>query len=113
MANIEIKSKAYTTETYKKFVTTDFKTFLPPAEEENTDTVEELFRLYDKLYYIIPVDGEVNSHKYLLQKSSELTDFDKSTEEIQPLLDEIAQLRAQLLNANEQIFELQKEQLDG
>jgi hypothetical protein len=35
-----------------------------------------------------------------------LTDFEKNTQDIQPLLDEIAILREQLLSANEEIFEL-------
>ena len=113
MENIEVRKTVYNKETFDKVVDRDFKTFVPPAVEQDTDTVEEFFRLYNKLYYTIPLEGENNSHQYLLHKSSELVDFEKTTEDIQPLLDEIGQLRAQLLSANEQIFELQSQLTDG
>lgn len=105
---VRIQKQAYRAEQFNNLVDTRFTTFIKPIQEVDTDTVEELFRLYDKLYYSIPAKGENNSHEYLLKKSSEITDFEKSTEDIQPLLDEIAQLRQQLLQANEQIFELEK-----
>ncbi len=93
---------------YDTVVDKEFKTFTLPEPEVDTDTAEELFRLYDKLYFTIPREGNENSHQYLLEKSSELVDFDKTTEDIEPLLDEIAQLRQQLLQANQQIFDLEK-----
>ncbi len=85
----------------------EFKSFKDPVPEIDTDTIEELFRLYDLLYYNIPAEGDTNSHEYLLRMSSELADFDKNLEEIQPLLDEVAQLRQELLLANQQIIELE------
>ena len=93
---IKVSKKVYSKEDFNKSVDTSFKTFVDEPEEEATDTVDELFRLYE-----IPLKGENNSHEYLLQKSSELVDFDKSTEEIQPLLDEISELRERLLEAQE------------
>lgn len=103
---VRIQKESYNSSQYKNFVDREFTTFVDPTPVIDTDTVEELFRLYDKLYYTIPIEGEDNSHQYLLQRSSELTDFEKNTEDIQPLLDEISSLREQLLSANEEIFEL-------
>ncbi len=111
MANkkqINIYREVYKKEDINTVLDTEFKTFTKPVEEVDTDTVQELFRLYDKLYYIIPAEGEENSHQYLIKRSSELVDFEKSTEDIQPLLDEIAQLRRQLLEANERQFEIDR-----
>ena len=105
--NIQIQKGSYNSTQYKKFIDTEFKTYVPEEVIVDTDTVEELFRLYDKLYFRIPLEGETNSHQYLLRRSSEQVDFEKSTEDIQPFLDEIAQLRQQLLDANETIFELE------
>lgn len=104
---IRIQKQVYRSDQVNNLVDREFTTFTKPVTVVDTDTIEELFRLYDKLYYSIPLEGEQNSHQYLLQKSSELTDFEKTTEDIQPLLDEIAQLRQQLLEANQQLFELQ------
>lgn len=100
-------------ELYKKgdintLIDTEFKTFVKPVEGVDTDTIEELFRLYDKLFYIIPVDGETNSHQYLLKESSKLASLDRFSEEIQPLLDEISQLRRELLASDERQFELDR-----
>ena len=67
--------------------------------------LEEFFELYENLYYEIPLQGEAASHTFLVQRSSELLDFKKDTEDIQPLLDEIAILREQILSLNEQLIE--------
>ena len=108
MANdIRIQKTVYSTPEFTKIVDTSFKTFTQPVPEEDLDTPEEFFRLYEKLYYVIDIEGETNSHQYLVNKSSELLNFDAVTEDIQPLLDEIAQLREQLLSANEQILTLE------
>ena len=108
MANdIQIQKTVFNSTEFEKVVDRTFSTFIQPTVEEDTDTVEEFFRLYEKLYYDINVEGEENSHEYLIRKSSELVNFEKSTEEIQPLLDEIAQLREQLLQANQQILDLE------
>ncbi len=105
---VRIQKQSYRSDQINNLVDRQFSTFTKPQPEIDTDTVEEFFRLYDKLYYNIPIEGELNSHQYILQRSSELVDFEKSTEDLQPLLDEIAQLRQQLLDANQQIFELEQ-----
>ena len=106
-SNVEIKRTVYGSAEFGKVVDTTFKTFTQPTTAEDTDTPEELFRLYDKLYYVIDVEGETDSHEYLVKRSSELISFDNTTEEIQPLLDEISQLRQQNLSLNQQLLDLQ------
>ena len=109
MANQEVKIQktVYREEDFSKIVDTRFTTFVKPTPAQDTDTISELFRLYDKLYYSIPSEGPSNSHEYLVKKSSEIYKLDQTTEDIQPLLDEIANLRANLLEANQTIIELQ------
>lgn len=104
---IKIQKTVYKEQDFSKVVDRSFKTFVKPTAAQDTDTAEELFRLYDKLYLSIPIQGATNSHEYLVNKSSELYKFDQMTEDIQPLLDEIASLRANLLEANRTIIELQ------
>ena len=105
--NIQMQKTVFNSTEFGKVVDSTFSTFTQPVPEEDTDTVDELFRLYEKLYFVIDIQGEENSHEYLVRKSSELANFERSTEEIQPLLDEIAQLREQLLQANQQILDLE------
>ncbi len=108
MANdIQVQKTVFNSTTFNKVVDTSFKTYVQPVAATDTDTADELFRLYDKLYYDLDVTGATNSHEYLVKRSSELINFDTTTEDIQPLLDEIAQLREQLLSANQQILTLQ------
>lgn len=105
--NVQIQKTVYNSTEFSKVVDRSFSTFTQPVPEADTDTVEEFFRLYEKLYYVITPTGETDSHEYLIKKSSELVNFDRVTEDIQPLLDEIAQLRGQLLQANQQILDLE------
>lgn len=91
---------------FSKVVDTAFKTYAPPAVVQDTDTVEELFRLFSKLFYDIPVYGPVGSLEALVKKSLELYEPEQATVEVQPLLDEIADLRQRLLQANQEILTL-------
>ena len=104
--DIQIKKTSYTKDQYSKVVEREF-TFFVEESPEIVVSVEEFFNLYEELYLEIPVEGSINSHTYLVSKSNELVKLDSTTEEIQPLLDEIAELRQQLLDANRQIIELQ------
>ena len=104
--SVEIKKTVFDNTKFTKVVDRSFNTFvLPPVD--NTDDVANFFRLYEDLYYVIDVTGETDSHEYLVRKSSELLDFDATTLDIQPLLDEIAQLREENLALNQQILTLE------
>jgi len=106
MANITVKKTVFKKDDFVKAVDTTFSTYVEPVVEVDNDTVEELFRLYNKLYFEIPVEGDTNSHRFLVNKSSELAKFVDDLQDIQPLLDEIAQLRRQLLDYQQQIIDL-------
>ena len=107
--NVEIRKTVLGTDNFNKVIDNSFKTFTQPVPEEDPDTPEELFRLYEKLYYSIDVTGETDSHEYLIKKSSELVNFDTVTEDIQPLLDEIADLREQNSALNQQLIDIEAE----
>jgi len=88
MANeIRIKKTVFEKGNFDKVVDRSFNTFAQPTPIEEQPTVEEFFDLYEQLYYEIPVEDTTQSHQYLIQRSSELVDFQKDTEDIQPLLD--------------------------
>lgn len=106
--NLPIQKTVYNREKYRKVVNREFSTFVPPPPDADP-TVDDFFNLYETLFYEIPAEGETGSHTYLIQKSSELVDFEKDNIDIQPLLDEIADLRQQLLEANTEILQLEIE----
>lgn len=115
MANtkIQVRKTVYDNVGLSKIVDREFRTFVEVPDEQGTDTVDELFRLYDKLYLEVPAEGDTNSHRYLVQKSSELLNVDLDNQAIQPLLDEIAQLRQELLEANQEIASLNIQVANG
>lgn len=110
-SEIKMQKTVSSKEKFTKLVDTSFTTFVDPQQNQDGDTVEELFRLYAKLYYEIPIEGDTNSHQYLVQESSKLVEFDRDTEDIQPLLDEITELRQRVLEAQQTIVELQTSQI--
>lgn len=97
---------------FDKVIDSSFSTFIEEEIEESTDTVENLFRLYRKLYYDIPIEGETNSHTFLVTESSKLVDIEKDLTDVQPLLDEITELRERLLTVNQQMIEIQTQAIE-
>lgn len=69
-------------------------------KEGNLDliSIEEFFSLYDKLFYNIPKEGELNSHETLVNRSSEYSQTQHINSEIEELVSEITTLREEILN---------------
>lgn len=102
---VELKKEVINLKEFQQVVDTSFKFYTEPVVPVNIDTVEELFRLYSKLYLEVPTYGATNSHEYLVTQSSKLYQESNSAD-IVPLTNEIADLRERLLEANQQIQEL-------
>lgn len=107
---LNLKKKVFNRQRFSQLINTEFTELVQP-EEIDTDTVEEFFRLYNKLYFEIPKTGERSSHEFLIKESSKIVDVEKDTTQIQPLLDEIAQLRRSLLQKDREILEIQNNSL--
>lgn len=103
--DIQIKKTVYPKGNFDKVIDRSFKTFAQQPDVEEERTVEEFFQDYENLFYEIPPEGATQSHQYLIQRSLEIVDFEKDTQDIEPLLDEIAQLRAQILEYQEQLIQ--------
>ena len=101
MAKVDLRKTVYNRNEFDKVVgDRNFTTFTPPTEDPEL-TVDEFFQAYEDLFLTIPVNGSNKSHEYLIRRSSELVGFQRTTEDIQPLLDEISSLRQQLLEARQ------------
>lgn len=97
-SKIELQKNLLNRNSADKVLDRNFNFFFQETSEDvDNDTVEELFRLYDKLFYEIPKEGEENSHQYLVERSSDMYKSEERSEEIQPLLEEISELRERLL----------------
>jgi hypothetical protein len=108
MANYPLNRIVYNKEAYEKTIDTSFAQIQTPAPPlRNTITVPEFFNLYNAIFYDIPVEGDINSHAYLVAKSGEYINVEQVNQDIQLLLDEISSLRQQLLAANQQVLNSQ------
>ncbi len=75
----------------------------PSTFDPSLATVGDFFTIYQSLFLQIPKEGAVNSHQFLIDSSTEYTQYIAQKEEIEELLDEINTLREQNLELVEDI----------
>jgi hypothetical protein len=108
--NVNFNKQVYNKSQYSKVIDTSFKELGVVSIQDQIaaqPTVNDFFVMYNDLFYDIPELGTINSHEYLIKKSSEYIDFQANQEEILALQNEIAQLRTELLASQKQVIELQ------
>jgi hypothetical protein len=108
--NVNLNKQVYNKDQYTKVIDTSFKQLgVQSIQQQINDqpTVDDFFNMYNELFYDISETGEVNSHEFLIKKSSEYIGFEANQEEIIALQAEIAQLRIDLLDSQKQVIELQ------
>lgn len=110
MVNLDLTKDSFDKELVKKLVNTEFSFFVESPQEQQL-TIEDFFAAYESLYLDIPIEGQNQSHEYLIRRSSELLNLERDTSDIEPLLNEIAKLRERLLNSNRKISELENQLL--
>lgn len=107
---VDFVPKVYRRKDVQSVLDRAFREFGQIEEEQDSKTsIEQFFRSYEDLYYLIPATGSVNSHQYLVEKSSELYTPEQVAVDIQPLLDEITLLRSQSVSDQQTIISLQTE----
>ena len=107
--NVTFAKQVYNKGQYSKVIDTSFKQLGVKTIQQQIaakPTVEQLFEMYNELFYEIPETGN-NSHTYLIEKSSEYVNYEQNLDEIIALQAEIAQLRMDLLESQIQVTELQ------
>lgn len=107
---VDFVPKVYKRKDVQSVLDRAFREFGQIEEEQDSKTsIEQFFRSYEDLYYLIPATGSINSHQYLVEKSSELYTPEQAVADIQPLLDEITLLRSQSVSDQQTIISLQTE----
>ena len=98
---ITLKAQRFDKNKFNETVNKEFTQLVnipdPSFFDRDLATLDDFWYLYDKFFYIIPKLGEIESHQYLAKTSGEYADFAKISDEIQALLDEIAELRKENL----------------
>ncbi|NDC57147.1 MAG: hypothetical protein EBZ69_10160 [Alphaproteobacteria bacterium] len=67
-------------------------------EIEATLSVDEFFNQYERLFFDIPISGSINSHSYMIERSTQYVGGIIQDQERQALIEEINSLRQQLLD---------------
>lgn len=103
MANVDLVKEIYGINTYSKAINTSFSELITPTAPVTASvvTVDQFFEYYDQLFFNIPVDGTINSHTYLVERSQQYIGGSVIDAEKQALIEEINSLRQQLLDLNQ------------
>ena len=86
---------------YNRNIDTSFSQFVAPTlpSASAPPSVQEFFQYYQQLFYVIPKEGNINSHRYLIDTSETYVGASGLSDEFLALQEEITQLRIQLLQA--------------
>lgn len=111
MARQEVKlnKQVFGKVSYPKVIDTGFSQLVKPEQVLTVDepmTVAEFFAEYDRLFFEIPQRGNFGSHEELIKRSSSYIGVTGQSAETQALLDEINELRNQLLSAQQELLNL-------
>jgi hypothetical protein len=107
---LNLYREVYGQNTYTRVVDTQFRELIDPVDDQVIEdvSVEQFFELYEQLFLQIPVNGELNSHEYLVMRSSEYLGGAVITNNEKALLEEINSLRQQLLETNTSLIDIAK-----
>ena len=111
MAEIPIEKQVFDKNNFPRVIDTQFHQLLnnQPVEETPSFTIDDFFQLYEDLFYQIPKEGDTNSHRYILEKEADYLGVNINQEDIQALLNEITDLRQQVLDNQTSLNEITKQ----
>lgn len=108
---INLIKEVYGRNTYPRVIDTSFSELYAAVTGSTiteTITVEAFFDAYNNLFFEIPATGEINSHEYLVARSTEYLGGVTLTDSEKAYIEEINSLRQQLLEANSNYSNLTK-----
>jgi len=108
MSQIPIQKTVFNKDKFTKVVDTQFSQLINNQliEETPSFTLNDFFQLYEDLFDQIPREGDINSHQYILQKEADYLGVQINQDDLQALLDEITNLRQEVLDSQTIINEL-------
>ena len=86
---------------YNRNINTSFSQFVAPTlpSASAPPSVQEFFQFYEQIFYVIPKEGDINSHRYLINTSEAYIGASDQSDELRALQEEITALRIELLQA--------------
>jgi hypothetical protein len=109
MTQISFSKNIFSKEDFNKVIDTRFKQLVGVQPAQENITLDDFFQMYEDLFFEIPKEGDIQSHRYILNKTADYLGVKLSEEnDIQALLDEITSLRSELLSTNKTLLDLNK-----
>lgn len=106
-----LTKNVYNKQQFTRTVDINFETQQQTQDTQaNLPSVSEFFNYYQQLFYDIPKFGETNSHQYLITTSQDYIGDTQVNPELEGLILEINSLRQTVLEQQQTIFELSKQQ---
>ena len=104
---VDIKKEVYGKRTFTKIINTEFSELISLqnniTESSIDEKIQDFFTLYEELFYNIPKEG-INSHEYIINKSTEYVGSSTEDVTINALLEEINSLREQLAETEKNVL---------
>ena len=111
---IPVQHAVYNKSRFSKVIDTQFKEFAIETPVAPEVTVEDFFKLYDELFFDIPKEGDINSQRYILNRTAEYLGVKFADDvNITALLEEITTLRQQLLITEAENLRLLEQSSNG
>jgi len=108
---VKLVKEVYGRNTYTRVINSSFTELYTPVTasvDATSISVEQFFDAYNALFFQIPATGDVNSHEYLVKRSTDYLGGGVLTDNEKAYIDEINSLRQQLLEANTNYLNLTK-----
>jgi hypothetical protein len=110
MSKIPIQRVVFDKNNFPKVIDINFNQLInnQVLEEIPSFSLDDFFQLYEDLFNQIPKEGDINSHRYILQKEADYLGVQIDKDDLQALLNEITDLRQELLDSQTIINDLTK-----
>jgi hypothetical protein len=111
MAQISFDKSVFSKGEFDKLINKNFNQLINTisSSEDTSFTLDDFFQIYENLFIQIPKEDDINSHRYMMNRSAEYLGIKLTDEtDIQALLNEITTLRNDLLVSNKTLAELNK-----
>jgi hypothetical protein len=109
MTRISFDKSVFNKDDFNKLINRNFNQLINNIDDQESAsfTLDDFFQLYENLFIQIPKEGDINSHRYMMNRSAEYLGIRLADEtDIQALLNEITVLRNDLLASNKILAEL-------
>lgn len=111
---INLVKQSFNKNQYQKVIDTSFTQLVQPSTSSvtiPTISVQQFFEYYQQLFYNIPKFGDINSHSYIVNTSSDYIGTNAANDDlIQSLIEEINNLRQENLDLQQTVIDITKTQ---